>query len=238
ELSDIDLELYVREPERLLGHDEWYRRFGEVLVVEVLENPEWHPTRLVYYANGKVDFMIASVDVAAVGVAFDRPFQVVVDKDGLADRMSFVPAVTKPPTPEEFTECIHWFYAAALMWVKHCVRRDPWAAKLREWEANGQLLRMVEWDHRSRHGWDYDTWYLGSHLRDWMDADTVEALSRCWADFSEPNMANAAAASVALFDALSGRAADAVGLPRFDARAVRFEIDQLVSRAGDGDRFD
>lgn len=33
DLSDLDLELYVRYPSALLDHDDWYRQFGEVLVV-------------------------------------------------------------------------------------------------------------------------------------------------------------------------------------------------------------
>lgn len=35
-LSDVDVELYVTEPARLLEHDAWYAQFGTVLVVEAL----------------------------------------------------------------------------------------------------------------------------------------------------------------------------------------------------------
>jgi aminoglycoside 6-adenylyltransferase len=59
EWSDLDIELYVSNPSALLDHDTWYEQFGEVLVVEALENPGWHPTPLVYYADGKIDFIIA-----------------------------------------------------------------------------------------------------------------------------------------------------------------------------------
>src|SRR5438067_2777157 len=69
ELSDLDIELYVTDPSVLLEHDAWYHQFGEVLVVEALENPGWHPTRLVYYADGKIDFMVAPTDVLADGVS-------------------------------------------------------------------------------------------------------------------------------------------------------------------------
>jgi hypothetical protein len=46
ELSDLDIELYVLDTAPLLNHREWYQRFGQVLVVEELQNPDWHPTRL------------------------------------------------------------------------------------------------------------------------------------------------------------------------------------------------
>ena len=61
--SDLDVELYVTDPSLLLQDNTWYHQFGEVLVVEALENPDWHPTRLVYYADGKIDFMIGPATV-------------------------------------------------------------------------------------------------------------------------------------------------------------------------------
>jgi aminoglycoside 6-adenylyltransferase len=53
ELSDLDVELYAHDPDELLADRTWYRRFGDVLAVEELENPGWNPTRLVYYVDGK-----------------------------------------------------------------------------------------------------------------------------------------------------------------------------------------
>ena len=40
ELSDLDIELYVRETHPLLEETAWFERFGEVLVTEALENPD------------------------------------------------------------------------------------------------------------------------------------------------------------------------------------------------------
>jgi aminoglycoside 6-adenylyltransferase len=73
--SDLDVELYATTPELLLQSTLWYHQFGEVIVVEALENPDWHPTRLVYYADGKIDFMIAPVTVLNGNVTYDRPYR-------------------------------------------------------------------------------------------------------------------------------------------------------------------
>jgi predicted nucleotidyltransferase len=94
-LSDLDIELYVHDPSLLLNETAWYERFGEVLVTEALENPEWHSTRLVYYVDGKIDFMIAPVSVLSERVVYDGPYIVPVDKDGRADRLE--PTVGVPP---------------------------------------------------------------------------------------------------------------------------------------------
>src|SRR6266542_2154498 len=117
-LSDLDVELYVTRPAALLDDDTWYAQFGEVLVVEALPNPGWHPTRLVYYVDGKIDFMLAPSSALAT-TRYERPFQVLLDKDGIA---AHLPAASRPagspPTENEFLECIHWFYAAAIMCAK------------------------------------------------------------------------------------------------------------------------
>jgi aminoglycoside 6-adenylyltransferase len=127
-LSDLDIELYVRAPSLLLEETAWYERFGDVLVTEALDNPEWHPTRLVYYVDGKIDFMIASMAVLSEGAVYDGPFLVALDKDGRAGRLE--PKVgTSPPSAEEFRTCIEWFYAAAIQYTKAVPSRRPVAAQ-------------------------------------------------------------------------------------------------------------
>jgi len=232
ELSDLDLELYVLDPAPLLDSREWYRRFGRVLAREELENPDWHPTRLVYYVDGKIDFMIASVEVAKRGITYTRPFRVVLDKDRLADSLQLTSEPVGPPSAAEFEVCINWFFAAALVMAKCIVRTEPWMAKVREWDANTQLLQMIEWDHKARYGWDYDTWHLGAHMREWMDSEIVTAVGTCWADFSTHSMRAALSASVALFDRLSARTATALRIEQFDSAQVRREIDRLLGVRG------
>jgi aminoglycoside 6-adenylyltransferase len=231
-LSDLDVELYVLDPMLLLEHRDWYGSFGQVLVVEELENPDWHPTRLIYYDEGKIDFMIADVDAAKGGVGYARPYRILIDKDGFGHHLhAEADPASHPPTATEVETCIHWFFAAALMWAKAVVRREPWSAKVREWEANNQLLQMIEWDHRSRYGWNYDTWFLGAHMYEWMDADIVARLGECWADFTTTSMASAVAASVGLFDELMMRTSHALGLDPFDSRAVRERVARTLRLA-------
>ena len=232
ELSDLDIELYVTDPSVLLETDAWYHQFGEVLVVEALENPGWHPTRLVYYADGKIDFMIAPTGVLAEGVFYDRPFRVAVDKDSVAGSFRPSPGEQQhPPSVSEFLQCVHWFYAAAIMWAKYLARDDPWAAKLRDWESKGQLLIMLEWDHKVRKGWDYDTWYNGTHLREWMDADLIHAVEACWCGLSLHDSVRALRASVSLFDVVSTRTGITLGIEPFDATRVRQRVERLLEMA-------
>jgi aminoglycoside 6-adenylyltransferase len=227
--ADLDVELYVTHPALLLQDDTWYHQFGEVLVVEALENPGWHPTRLVYYADGKIDFMIGPTTVLRGSVEYDRPFRVLLDKDGASGAFQrAAQARGQPPTSAEFLQCVHWFYAAAIMWAKYLARDDPWAAKQRDWDSKELLLTMLEWDHKARKGWDYDAWYLGTHLREWVDVGLLGPIDGCWSGFARQDSLRALRASLALFDVLSARTAAALGIAPFDATRVRRRIDQLL----------
>lgn len=74
-LSDLDVELYGRDPQPLLPDDSWHWRFGRVVAVEALPNPGWHPTRLLYLTGAKkIDFVIAPV-TALHDARYDRPSQ-------------------------------------------------------------------------------------------------------------------------------------------------------------------
>ncbi len=228
-LSDVDLELYVRDNRSFLRSGHWYRQFGYVLVVEALSNPGWHPTRLVYYVGGKVDFMIAKDSVLDEGVTYTSPYRVLVDKDDRGQRLSSDPAAaTQPPTARDYQRCCEWFYAAALMCARCVVRRDPWAAKYRDWDLKRNLLEMIVWDHKSRYGWQYDTRFHGGHLREWLDPDLVPALDACWGTFSEESTRAALVSSMDLFDGLSDRTAIRLHLPPFDSSLVRNEVARIL----------
>jgi aminoglycoside 6-adenylyltransferase len=228
--SDLDIELYVRDPSCLLDDDQWYRQFGEVLVVEALPNDGWNASRLIYYVDAKIDFGIMAVADARPSDAAMRAYRVLVDKDAIAerviDRRNMLGA--EPPSTEAFATCVHWFYAAALMCAKCILRDEPWMAKFRDWDLKMQLLRMIEWDHRSRKGWDYDTWHNGTHMHTWMDADVIAAVDSCWADFSIENTRDALAVSVRLFDRLQQRTAIALDFEPFDSAAVHAEVLRIL----------
>jgi aminoglycoside 6-adenylyltransferase len=170
--------------------------------------------------------------VDEIGKALNpRDHKVLIDKDGLAHLRRPAPSITEPPTAEEFDVCINWFYAAALMWAKNIVRDDRWPAKHREWDLKKQLLRMIEWDHKGRYGWDYDTRHLGRHARDWMDDDVLSDLDRCWPGWTPDEMRVALGVSIELFDRLMSRTAIHLAVEPFDSSAVRAEIDRILAQS-------
>ena len=227
ELSDLDVQLYVTEPERLLADPAWHERFGELLVVENLPNPGWYPTRIAYYVDGKIDFIITPASDIGVDT-YDEPFRVLCDKDHAAERLPVVPANRRLPGESEFSECVSWFYAAAIMAARCVARDEPRLAKGRDWDAKQELLRMIEWDQRARYGAGFRTWFLGKHLDQWMDADVREALDRCWGVFPVSDARAALLATMELYDRLARRTAEALGLPRPSTGAPRAEVARIL----------
>jgi aminoglycoside 6-adenylyltransferase len=229
-LSDLDVELYVRDPALLLDQRDWYEQFGDVLAFEELPNPGWIPTRLLYLVDGKMDFAIG--DLAVFGTfPYTRPFRVLVDKDDRAEQLVRLdPAAGHaPPTAAQFEECLHWFAAAALMEAKLIVRQEPWLAELRDHDLKTQLLRMIEWDHRCRYGWGAETWYGGKRIGEWVDPDIRSDLDRCWAAVAPDEAIPALRTSMRLFERLAARTGAALGFAPFHHERVHTEVDRIIA---------
>lgn len=231
ELSDLDIELYVKNPTVLLNGSGWYSQFGDVLAVEALTNPSWHPTRLVYYIKGKIDFMIAPEN-AISSATYTRPFRVLTDKDGITKDLKQVPDKEDEfPTQAEFDECNNWFWAAALMCAKCVVRNEPWLAKTRDWDAKSDLIRMIGWDHKARYGKGFDTWqgYPGRHIDSWMDADIRGRLNGIWTGFPVAQTAKGLSDMMGLFEEVGTRTAKNLNIADFDHQKARSEVTRILA---------
>lgn len=229
-LSDRDLELYVTDPDQLLQDESWWTELGEVLVVERLENPGWYPTRLVYYAGGKLDFTIFPAE-ALPGRSYDRPFEFLVDKDDHAHSVTRTSPVHALPSSDELSQSLHWAYAAALMSAKAIVRDEPWSAKIRDRDLKEELLKVIEWDHRVRYGPNVDTRFLGSRMRQWMDAEIQADLERCWARFDLDETAAALDATTQLLARLADRTARTLDYEPFPHARLHAEIRAILDSA-------
>lgn len=228
DLSDLDIELYVRETHPLLEEADWYERFGDVLLTEALENPDWHPTRLVHSVDGKIDFMVAPVSSLAEGVVYDGAYQVLVDKDSRANRLEPTVGVA-PPSADAFRICMEWFYAAAIQCAKAVVRDDPWPIKTRDADLKEQLLRMIEWDHGVRNGWAERPPHNGAKVSEWADPEVASDIAACWSDFSIEGSEIALRASLGLFNRLAARVASALGFRDEVTTPASQEVERILA---------
>ncbi|AYJ47811.1 aminoglycoside 6-adenylyltransferase [Rhodococcus sp. P1Y] len=225
-LSDRDVELHVRDTAPLEEDDSWWSELGEVLAVERLENGDDEPTRLVYYAGGKLDFTLIGANEGCGH--YDRPFEVLLDKDGLTETFAIHPIEPQLPQQDSFDECCNWASAAALMSAKAIVRDEPWSVMSRDGDLKAELLRMIEWDHNIRYGTARDVRFLGTRMRQWMDSDIQARLLGCWATFGGDSD-RALSTTLELFQELAERVAEGTNLRRFHHVAVREEVDRILS---------
>lgn len=70
---------------------------------------------------------------------------------------------------------------------------------------------MIEWHAQAKHSWDYDTLYLGKHMKSWVDEDVWWALYHTFAHFDQGDSWNSLLATVDLFRRLAIETADRLG---------------------------
>jgi aminoglycoside 6-adenylyltransferase len=75
-----------------------------------------------------------------------------------------------------------------------------------------QLLNMLEWHARATSMAPPDVWHIGSHMRDWVDAETWGQLHETFERFNRLDSWRALLATIRLFRQLAQETAEACGL--------------------------
>jgi aminoglycoside 6-adenylyltransferase len=240
EFSDLDLEVIARDPKRLLDDDSWFASFGVVWVVLGLE--QHYPTRLVIYDGGsKADFTVAGTERIEemrdrLDPLYERGYQVLLDKEGttadLPPASGAYPA--RPlPTQAEFDAVVEEFWFEAAHMPRYLAREDLWVVKFRDWTMKTNILQMLEWKALARaDGKPPEIWYIGTRMKDWLDADTWHRLHEVFGGFEQRDSWRAIQASADLFGHASREVAEMVGLshPGLLERRTRSYLDSFDAR--------
>jgi aminoglycoside 6-adenylyltransferase len=223
EFSDLDIEVVARDPSVLASSDEWFRAFGEVWVVQAFDEGQEEPSRLVFYEKGaKVDFTLAGVErvqtiveTRTLDSLYERGYRVLLDKAGITVDLpepSGAFPIKARPDQREFLAVVSEFWFEATHIPRYLLREDLWVVKFRDWTMKEQLLTMLEW-HASAAGMTpRDVWHIGSHMRDWVDADTWRHLHEVFGRFDRLDGWRALLATISLFRRLAQETAQACGL--------------------------
>jgi aminoglycoside 6-adenylyltransferase len=220
DLSDLDLEVIARDPDRLLDDDAWFRAFGDVWVAMRFDDRQY-PTRLVVYDDGsKIDFTVAGVERLRemdddLDPVYDRGYRVLLDKDGVARRLPTATGafpVHPPPTQAEYTATVEEFWFEATHFPRYLVRDDLWVVKFRDWTMKTDLLRMLEWNAAARSEEPIDVYFVGARMKEWVDDTTWRQLDHAFGRFDHEDAWRALLATTDLFARLSREVAERVGL--------------------------
>jgi aminoglycoside 6-adenylyltransferase len=246
--SDLDVLLFVRDPEPYVRSAVWVDGFGPVWLTFVERTPDggaWE--RRVLYAGGlDVDFALNPAQwlehIAANGLVPEmadvirRGVRVLVDKDGLLAKVLQLPlpdtAPFHQPSDSEFLSVISDFWYHSLWTAKHLRRGELWWAKAGcDWRLKSLLQQMIEWHARAVQGAQHDTWMRGRFLEEWADPRAVAQLPTVFAHYDRQDIARALWATMELFRRLATETAQSwrYAYPASSDQAVTDLVRQLLA---------
>lgn len=237
--SDLDLILFSSQPERYATSAVWLDAWGEVWAPALSQVAGGLPEWLVLMAGGaKVDVVIAPAGGTLAEMVARSPFQnvlsrgvrVLVDRTGSharsLPRIALQPST--PPTAFDFANACFAFIVAADKTLRLLRRSELWRAKLLcDADLKARLLVFLEWQAQARHGPEYDTWYDGRFMHEWLDAAVLSAVPATFAAYDQADIWRALKATVVLFQQLALDIAERWGLA-YPARAGELLLEQLA----------
>ena len=224
EWADLDIMVYVTNPQEYLERSDWLSNIGPVLVSFVARTAGGEPELLVLFDGGlNSDFVIAGIDTlrraaeaGRVPEGFRRGARVTVDKDGVAAR-TLPPAFHAPtpagPSPEEAIAGITRFWYGAYYIAKQLRRGELWVALSRHREMIDGMLGLLEMHAHATRGWDLDTWHSGRFIDEWVDRGALADLPGIFPGYSESEAWRALLATIDLFRRLATQLAEGLGVP-------------------------
>ena len=214
--SDLDIMVFVTNVEPYVEDGQWAEQIGPVWLSFVERTPDgagWE--RRVLFAGGlDVDFALTPAawlsQIIAEGIPPDmadvlrRGYRVLVDKDGLLDKITHMPLPDIPlrqaPTQAEFLNAVNDFWYHTLWTARHLRRGELWWAKSGcDGRLKALLHQMLEWHTLATKGPAVDTWMRGRFLEEWADPQAVAELRRCFAHYDAQDIARALLATMDTF---------------------------------------
>lgn len=244
--SDHDVVLFLEPGSRLAERDDWLEAFGQPLIVfrEATEHRgEPVPTRLVQFRAGhRIDFTLSRMEllrrIAEQGGLPDwlaAGYRVLVDRDGVAERLpppSALAYVPRPPSEQEYRAVVNEFWWESLYVAKYVGRGEllPARYSLETVLRFRCLIPMLEWCVQLDRQWEQNVGVRGSGLRWLLEPEDREVLDATYAGDTLRSHGSALDAMIDLFS----RSARMVGRDLGFAypAAVDRETRALLGRSG------
>jgi len=232
-LSDVDLVLFVDDPERYLGDAAWVRSFGEPLLtfLEPTAVGGFEERRVLFQEGLEVDFSVLPTAVAnppppEAAAVLARGFSIVYDDIGLV-----VPepgGLTPAPRPDQ-ARLDHlsndfWYH---LLWGAKKLRRGELllAKQVCDCYLTERIVQLVRW-----RAYDQDTWHGYRFFERWAGEQTAQALGPTFAQYDAADIGRALRAKGELFAELERDAAQRFGLVEpVDPAEVLRRLDALLA---------
>ncbi len=168
DLSDYDIEVFVRDRNAFVDDDSWVNTFGEVMVRWPLQpsstlSEAWL-TQLVLYRDGvRIDFQITDQSPSTTP-SLGGEYRILVDKrKAFGDQMPEDPFTLRPPDEVTFAERVNAFWWD-IVYVPKALYRDELNLAKRMLDGTirfDKLQPLIEWYIGATVGWDIRTGLAG-----------------------------------------------------------------------------
>ncbi len=203
EYADCDIMVYATDADSEPYLD-WMRDYAPLWTVIQEKETLW----IIVFAGGHVVHL--SVDpietlqdhVDKQETWFRRSYQILLDKDHLAEKLPSPETPTQDVPPEaEFLKIVNSFLYGAILLMKQIKRGDLWKVKRDVGVQQRFMLQMLEWHARTLN--DVDTWDRGGFMQEWVSEDTWQALHHIFAHFDADDSRRALLEMTSLFRKLA-----------------------------------
>ncbi|HLM92092.1 MAG TPA: aminoglycoside 6-adenylyltransferase [Thermoplasmata archaeon] len=223
-LSDIDLALFARDPDRLLRDESWISGLGPYWTSHLEGNAlETGEERRVLFEDGQdVDFAVFPVEYlgalttdARAATVLRRGFRPLVNKESVE---LIVPRNEPPPvlpSLSEFSNLVndYWFH---LVWTAKKLRRGELLTALEA--TNGYLrallVRTVRWHSLSVGPRGQDVWHAARFFESWADPRVLRGFSGTVAQYDTPSVVRALRANRDMFSWVSHEIGQSLSFPQ------------------------
>ncbi len=221
--SDLDVVLFVDDPQRLAADESWVASFGTPVLtfLEATGFGNRVERRVLYETGEDVDFPLIEasewrelVSLPATRVLLSRGYRVLHDELGLEEALTELsPAAPDPPPDSAALKELSsdfWYHA---LWTAKKLRRGEifTAIDCLDGYLKWRLLTLLRWHARSVDP-SVETWHGGRFLERWADPGALAALERAYARYDLRDVARALWETIDLFQGLEEEVARRLGL--------------------------
>lgn len=247
--SDLDIVLFVDDPQRLADDESWVATFGSPVLtfLEATGFGSRVERRVLYETGEDVDFPLLEASARRelgsspeARALLARGYRVLHDELGLAEELAELPppAAEEPPDSAALRELASDFWYHALWTAKKLRRGEIFTAiDCLDGYLKWRLLTLLRW-HAHSVDPSVETWHSGRFLERWADPGALAALERAYAHYDLRDVARALWETIDLFQGLEEEVARRLGLDvGLDHADLRRRVAEVVPdvRHGSGE---
>ncbi len=222
EFSDLDLSVFVTDPQPYLDNPDWLEHIGHpwLTFVQPTRNGQYLERRCLFEGGLEVDFgFVPSEQVREMvnygpspseSSAFNRGYKIIFDKDQLLHLVDFgaeKKASKMNVNEKEFFDLVNDFWYHAVWTAKHLLRGELWRAKeCCDGHMKYLLYRMLEWRAQATIEQQNDDKGYKRSFEEWVEPPILLSLKTVFASYDFEDVWRALLETTNVFEKLSSEA--------------------------------